>query len=228
MCYRKAVGGPPQKFRALLKKAYGGSQEPKLVKETAWSYVYKVGDKSYSYVSKFLEDENFRVEASKIRERWPRMSEKERHDFVQNFWLKPNWEENDTQILEIIMENGNDHLWASCAQAFLKHPDRERAVRFLIERVEKCDLEHEPLNYIQALGISKDRRAVSAIRPYFDKYLKAMQAEKVSGVPDDVILGPIPYSAYFAVASALLQITGSAECVQANRKYLDHQNEQVR
>lgn len=221
------MSGPPPKFRELLKRAYGVDQEPELVKESEWSYVYKVGDKSYSYVSKFLEDENFRVEASTIRARWPGMSEEERLDFVQNFWSKASWDENDTQILEIIMEDGNDHLWEHCAQAFLRHPDRDRAVRFLIERMEKYEGD-EPANYIQALSISKDPRSASAIRPYFEKYQKEMEAEKISGIPDDVVFGPMPYSAYLNVCGALLQITGSAEYEQAIRKYLDHQSEQVR
>jgi len=35
---------------------------------------------------------------------------------------------NDTEILETIMQDGTDRVWESCAPAFLKHPDRERAV----------------------------------------------------------------------------------------------------
>ncbi len=148
------------------------------------------------------------------------MGEKERLDFVQSFWAKRNWDENDTQILEIIMEDGDDRLWQSCALAFLKHPDRDRAVEFLIDRLKKYESDHEPANYIQALGISKNPRAVAAIRPYFEKYRKEMEAEKVSGIPDDVIFGPIPYSQYFGVCEAFLKITGSVEYEEAIRKYL--------
>ncbi len=198
------------------------------MKETEWSYVYKAGEKSYCYVSKFLADETFTVRASEIHDRWPRMNESERLDFVQNFSAKASWNANDSEILEIIMQDGNDQIWASCALALLRHPDRERVVRFLIERMEKCEPGDEPLNYIQALGISKDLRAASAIRPYFEKYREEVEAENVTGVPEDVVFGPIPYSAYFNVCGALLQITGSTEYEQAIRKYLEHQNEQVR
>jgi hypothetical protein len=222
------MSGPDPKLLQFLKRAHGPGQEPELVKETEWSYVYKAGEESYCYISKFLADETFTVSASEIRNRWPSMSESERLDFVQNFWSKPNWNENDTEILEMVMQDGNDHLWEHCALAFLNHPDRDRAVKFLIERVEKCEPGHEPLNYIQALGISKDPRSVPAIRPYCEKYRKKMETEKVSGVPDDVFFGSIPYSEYFAVCGSLLQITGSTEYEQAIRRYLDHQNEQVR
>ena len=52
---------------------------------------------------------------------------------------------------------------------------------------------YPPLNYIQTLGLMGDQRAVPVIRPYYEKYLKAMEAEAVSGVPDDVFFGSVPY-----------------------------------
>jgi HEAT repeat protein len=218
----------PPKAPEFLKRACASGQRPELVKETEWSYVYKLEDKSYYSISKFLTDETFTVSASVIRGRWPSWSESERLEFVHHFWSKPNWSANDTEILEIVMQYGNDRLWGQCALAFLKHPDRERAVRFLIQRLEKCDPEYETLNYIQALGILKDPRAAPAIQPHYEKYRTQMEAEKVTGVPDDVVFGPIPYSAYFTACGALLQITGSAEYEEGIRKYLDHPNEQVR
>ena len=211
----------------FLKRIGRYGKEPELVKETEWSYTYKTEGKSYATISKFLADEAFTVGATEIRLRWPNMDERERLDFVQNFWSKPNWNENDTEILEIIMQDGNDRLWESCAQAFLKHPDRDRIIRFLIQRLEQ-QTDHEPLNYIQALGLSKDARAVPAIRPYFEKYRKGMESEKATGVPDDVVFGPIPYHPYFVAAGALLKIDGSSEYEQAIRQYLNHQSEQVR
>jgi HEAT repeat protein len=222
------MSGLDPKLLKFVRNAYGSGQQPELVKETEWSYVYKVGEKSYSHTSKFLADQNFTVSASEIRSLWPSMNEKQRLDFVRNFWVKVTWDGNDTEILEVVMQDGSDLLWAHCAQAFLKHPDRERAVRFLIERLEKCESENEPLNYIQALGLSKDPRAASAIRPYYEKYRTAVEAEKVTGVPDDVVFGPIPYHAYFVAAGALLEIEGSAEYEQAIRKFLSHEREQVR
>ena len=222
------MSGEDPELLKFIKKTYGSGQQPELVKETEWSYVYKVGEKSYSHTSKFLADESFTVSASEIRSRWPSMSENQRLDFVQNFWVKVTWDSNDTEILEVVMQDGSDLLWAHCAQAFLKHPDRERAVSFLIERLEKCESQNEPLNYIQALGLSKDPRAASAIRPYYEKYRAAVEAEELTGVPDDVVFGPIPYHAYFAAAGALLEIEGSAECEQAIRKFLSHEREQVR
>jgi hypothetical protein len=55
-----------------------------------------------------------------------------------------------------------------------------------------------------------------------------MEAESVSGVPDDVFWGPIPYHAFLSIAGALFKIEGSKEYEQSIRKYLDHPKEQVR
>ena len=202
-------------------------QKPELVKETEWSYVYKSGEKSYGRISKFLLDEDFAVSASDMRLRWPNMNEDERLDFVSNFWVKKNWNANDTSLLEIVMQDGNDPIWQSCALAFLKHPDRDRVCSFLIKRVEETT-DDEPLNYIQALGLIGEKRAIPAIKTYFDKYRHAVESEYETGVPDDVVFGPIPYHAYFAVADALLRIDGSPEYEEAIRKYLGHSSKQVR
>jgi hypothetical protein len=202
-------------------------QKPELVKETEWSYVYKTGEKSYGRISKFLLDENFAIPASDMRLRWPNMNEDERLDFVSNFWVKANWNANDTNLLEVVMQDGNDRIWHSCALAFLKHPDRDRICSFLIKRVEE-NAEDEPLNYIQALGLIGDKRAIPAIKTYFGKYRRALESEHETGVPDDVVFGPIPYHAYFVAAGALLRIDGSPEYEEAIRSYLGHSNKQVR
>jgi hypothetical protein len=55
-----------------------------------------------------------------------------------------------------------------------------------------------------------------------------MQVEAVTGVPDDVFFGPIPYHAFFSIAGALFKIEGSSEYEQVIRKYFNHPNEQVR
>ncbi len=50
----------------------------------------------------------------------------------------------------------------------------------------------------------------------------------VSGLPEDVFCGPIPYHPYFVSAEALWKIDGSAAYEQAIQDYLHHPHEQVR
>ena len=224
-CYRTDMSRFDAKVREFLERVWPG-QSPELVRETDWSFVYR-GEKSYARLSKFFLDDTFAVKAADVREKWPRMSDEERLDFVSNFWVKKNWTDDDTEILEIIIQDGNGRLWEGCTQAFLKHPDRDRALNFLIRRLEEHGGD-EPLNTIHALGVAKDKRATPAIRPYFDKYRKAVEKEKETGVPDDVVFGPIPYHAYFTAAGALLKIEGTPEYEGAIRAFLNHPNTQVR
>ena len=156
------------------------------------------------------------------------MNQRERLDFASNFHDKKVWTSNDTEILEIIMQDGNDQIWSSCALAMLKHPDRNWAVTFLIQRLQRCESGRPPLNYMQALGLAGDPRAVPVIRPYYDKYLKAMEGETTTGIPEDVFFGPVPYHAFLSIAGDLFNITHSQEYDKAISKYFDHTHEQVR
>ena len=110
----------------------------------------------------------------------------------------------------------------------MKHPDRDRAVGFLVDRVSQYSLEHAPLNYFQVLGMARDSRAVAAILPFYERYKSEVETESVLGVQEDVFRGPIPYFPYLSAAGALFKITGSPEYEQAIRKFFDHEKEQVR
>jgi len=214
------------KILELAKKDYGENCE--LVKRTEWSYTFKRGPKAYCRISRFLAEQGFEVSAAEIREQWPQWDQRRKMDFAFNWHAKGTWTDNDTEILEIIMADGDDDVWQSCTQAFLKHPDRNRAVIFLVDRVLHYTLKHEPLNYFQVLGMAKDTRAVAAIRPFYEKYKKIVDTEPVLGVQEDVFWGPIPYFPYLVAAGALFKITGSPEYEQSIRKFFDHEKEQVR
>jgi hypothetical protein len=210
----------------LAKREYGENCE--LVKATDWSYTFKCGPKAYCRISRFMAEKDFAVAAKEIRERWPQWDQRQRVDFASNWWTKSMWTDNDTEILEIIMADGDDQVWQCCTQAFLKHPDRDRAVGFLVNRVLQYSLEHAPLNYFQVLGMAKDSRAVAAILPFYERYKSEVKAESVLGVQEDVFRGPIPYFPYLSAAGALFKITGSLEYELAIRKFFDHEKEQVR
>jgi hypothetical protein len=210
----------------LAKRDFGETCE--LVKQTEWSYTFKCGEKSYGHVSRFLAEPGFIVSASDIKRRWPAMNEVERHEFASNFYNKIDWTDNDTEILELIMQDGSDFIWMSCALAMVRHPDRSRAVEFLIERVEKTNDEHARINYMQALGLASDTRAIPIIRPHYERYLKSMEGEVATSIPEDVFGGPIPYHAFLSAAGNLFKLTHAEEYERVIRKYFEHVNENVR
>jgi hypothetical protein len=182
-----------------------------------------------------MAEKGLRVSAAEIRELWPQWDQRQRSEFARNWNALGRWTDNEAEVLEIIMADGDDDVWQSCNRAFLKHPDRNRAVSFLVDRVLHYPLNHElnrgPLFYIEVLGMAKDTRAVAAIRPFYEKYKKIVDTAPALGVQEDVFevfLGPIPYSPYLVAAGALFKITGSPEYEQSIRKFCDHENKQVR
>jgi hypothetical protein len=226
MCYRLTMTEIAPEILALAKREYG--EDCELVRATEWSYTFKCGPKSYCRISRFMAEKDFAVPAKDVDEQWPQWDQRQRMDFASNWWNKTSWTENDTEILEIIMADGDDQIWQCCAQAFLQHPDRHRVIGFLVDRVQHYSLEHVPLNYFQVLGMGKDERAVAAILPFYERYKTAVDAEPVLGVQEDVFRGSIPYFPYLTAAGALFKITGSPEYGESIRKFLDHEKEQVR
>jgi len=97
------------KILELAKRDYGENCE--LVMRTEWSYSFKCGETSYCRISRFMAEIGFEVSASDIRRRWPAMDERERLDFASNFHLKKDWTDNDTEILEVMMQDGSDIIW---------------------------------------------------------------------------------------------------------------------
>ncbi len=158
------------------------------------------------------------------------MSAEARSEFCSAFDAKATWTSNDTEILDVILADGDDNLWWWLSLTLLKHPDRERIVSFLIERLSDPQIQHGggTLNYIQALGISGDRRAAAAIKPYYEEFKNAVTAEAQTGVPKDAFFGLIPYHGYFCAAGAMVKTDGSPEYENEIRKYFDHPSEQVR
>lgn len=199
-----------------------------LVRESEWVFIYQKDNRQYR-VSKFLDD-NFSVDASSFRKQWAEMSVETRSEFCGAFGAKATWTSNDTEILDVILADGDDNLWWWLSLTLLKHPDRRRIVNFLIERLNDPEIKHGggTLNYIQALGISGDRRAAAAIKPYYEEFKEAVKAEAQVGVPSDVVFGPIPYLAYFAAAEAMVKTDGSPEYETEIRRYFNHPSEQVR
>jgi hypothetical protein len=77
------------------------------------------------------------------------------------------------------------------------------------------------------VGILKDSKAARAIRPYYDEYRKAVEAETVIGVPKDVTFGATPYFQYLCACGALVKVDGAPAYEQAIRKFFAHPSERV-
>ncbi|MCI0722111.1 MAG: hypothetical protein L0338_24535 [Acidobacteria bacterium] len=141
--------------------------EGELVRESEWMRVYQIGPKHHRYVSKFLSD-GLKMSAESIRSRWASMTRVEQEDFALAFSAKPVITPEDQEILTFLMECGSEIIWSRIAVRLREHSQRERVLSFLMDRVER--LEGLVGNYVQALELIGDKRAVPCLRQLYDHY----------------------------------------------------------
>jgi len=195
----------------------------KLVRETEWMRVYELGPKRLQYESKFLRNE-IQMSADSFATRWPSMPSKERYEFVFAYHAKGNFTADDEQIVEKIMQDGDDRVWSGLALFMIRHPERERVLAFLRARL-KAKPEH-PFNYIQALGEAEDPEALPIIRSYFDEFRSNAETERLSGA----LYEPwnSPGWSFLICCEALWKITNSSEYLSDLRNYQNHPNSSLR
>ena len=197
--------------------------DAKLVSETEWMRVYELAPKSFSYESKFLTD-GLQMSAESFASRWPTMTQTERRAFASAYSAKADFTPDDEQIIDLIMKDGDDHVWNSLVTFIVsKHPQRDRVLALVRDRLEKHP--DSPSNYIQALGIARDQRAVSVLLPYYDDYSSQAQAvpERADASFEDVL----PIAQFLWCSEALFRITESKKFADGIRAYLKHPHPQV-
>jgi len=199
--------------------------DAKLVKETEWMRVYELGPpKSRSYESKFLMDE-LQISAESFASRWPAMTPAERRDFAFAYSAKAEFTSDDEQIVNLIMRDGDEDVWNYLATfVVIRHPERDRVLNFIRDRLERRP--ENPGNYIQALGVAKDQRAVPILLSYYDEYHKAAQV--VPEREDTSFWDVEPVAKFLWCSEALWKITGSKDFEDGIRAYLKHPHSQVR
>jgi hypothetical protein len=208
-----------------LHEHFGIDPKTDLLRESEWLREFKTGQKSVFSESKFI-SEGLQLSLRDFLGKWPLMNDGERIDFAHAYAAKPDMTQEDEKILHFLLDEGDDNICESLAQMMVRMSQPEPVIRFMIARL-RTEID-EPANYIQALGLAKVTEAVPAILPYYRKYREAVEVEKTTGVPEDVIFGPVPYSRYIWCCEALWRITGAEEYASNIRGFLNHSHAQVR
>lgn len=195
----------------------------KLVKESEWMRVYELKPKYLHHESKFLSNE-VRMTADSFVLRWPSMTANERLEFVLAYHAKRDFTRDDEQIVEIIMQDGDDHIWSNLALFMIRHPAPDRVLAFLRARLEAKP--ENPVNYIQALGEAKDHAAIQILQTYFDQVRPAAETERLAGAS----LEPwgSPSWRFLICCEALWKVSGSDVYENELRTYVDHPNPSIR
>ena len=187
----------------------------KLVRESRWMRVYKLGDRLL-YESKFLAD-GLQVSSASLKTEWKFMDEEERAEFAMAFLAKPNLQQADEEILDHLMEVGSRRVLRSIALLAVRQSDKERALRFLTQQIEGGQ---KPLsNFYQALELLKDRRAVPTLRRVYERY----HTRVATGRCDESDLVE-----YVECGKALFAIEGNPYDREAISQLRDDPNEEVR
>jgi hypothetical protein len=214
----------PDPTEKMSAEAYRKSRaDAKLVSETEWMRVYELAPKSFSYESRFLTD-GLQISAESFASRWPTMTPTERQGFASAYGAKADFSPDDEQIIDLIMKDGDDHVWNSLVLFMLStHTQRDRVLAFIREKLEKHP--DNPSNYIQALGIARDQSAVPILLPYYDEFHS--EAKAVPERPDANFEDVLPIAKFLWCSEALFRITESTKFADGIQVYLKYPHPQV-
>src|SRR6267154_3592709 len=126
-----------------------------------WFETAEIGGRR-SYYSKFSRSD-FTISLTFLEGQWPSWSTEQRARFAGAFGFlqKLQLSDNDQNLLDFLMKNGEPQVWRAIALVVARHRDRRQALNFLVTRVREGA---RPLaNYYQALEKISARECVSVL-----------------------------------------------------------------
>lgn len=142
------------------------SLRKKLVHEDRWSRVFEVEPNYYAYESKF-EADGLSASVEQIRAEWEGWSDSERLNFAKAFRHKRTFGKREEEIVEFLMQNGDERIWSTIALLLTQHSEKSVVLSFLLERL-KVGTEPKS-NYIQALYVLRDAGALPGLHALHDR-----------------------------------------------------------
>jgi hypothetical protein len=186
-----------------------------------WFETGEFAGRSGPRVSKFMRRE-FIVPVDFVKARWPHWTEEERVIFASAFSVRTEIDANDICVLDFLMENGHPPLWRTTALLVAKHPDRSRALTFLLARIKEGS---PPLaNYYQALGILRDSDTALSLQEALARHGENLEQHPSIQTWDD----RLKYVDYVSCSVALFSITRREEYRANIKKVSQHPDEFVR
>lgn len=148
----------------------------KVLSEDRWTRVYETEDGPVN-VSKFVTDET-QLSESLVKQQWDSWAESEKIAFAHAFSQKPTFSLEDERILGFLIDVGSERVWASVAGGLPRHSDRNRILKFLMDRLKSGS---EPkANYASALAALGDLRAVPALEDLHGQLASAISSRSTT------------------------------------------------
>jgi HEAT repeat protein len=130
----------------------------KLIRETEWLRVYST-DVGQHYESRLVSDKAS-VSSESVIQRWSSITSEERWEIALALQLRGTLESTLVPLVDFLVENGDSVVRSTLAPLLPMHPDKEKALNFLISQIRE-EKSHRA-NYFQALALVGD---VSAVPP---------------------------------------------------------------
>ena len=186
-----------------------------------WYEAANVGGTPLQHVSKFLRAD-FSISVEEIRSRWQSWNSDQQLEFAGAFAAKGDLTDKDVGVLDFLMERGDNRVWSAIALLIALHPDRKRALEFLVARINE---EIGPLaNYYQALEKIGDVRCVSVLKRVL---LHHYEQTKLISAPLSRE-NRFVYLDYLSCAAALFILTGGHHYKEMITEMESHSDEEIR
>lgn len=194
------------------------SLRQKLVHEGRWSRVFEVEAGFFAYESKF-EADGLSISIAELTTEWDSWDGSERIDFANAFSQKPQISKSDEDVLEFLVEKGDEPIWSTMALVLTKHSNKKMVMNFLLERLGSGS---EPkANFIQALYVLGDSAAVPGLVVLHDRLreqLKNAHPHADSWVVID----------FLKCCEALVYLEGTEHYRHEIQSFLTHPDQRIR
>ena len=190
----------------------------RLLKEDKWSRIYETEREFVFYESKFQAD-GLSISVGELTSEWQSWSASERLCFAQAFNRKPEIRKEDEEVLEFLMRNEDEQIWASITIALPKHSNKKMILNFLLERLASGS--EAKANSVHALGILGDPTAVPALR---ELHARLSLEIKAAGETED----PGPITELISCCQALVRLESSKDHEREIESFLTHSDKRVR
>jgi hypothetical protein len=187
----------------------------KNIRESEWLRVNQPRSNVRAEISKIVKEV---VDPVRVREIWPKLSPQEKLDLCVAYHSKLHITKADEEVLDLIMEQGDEPIWNSIASVLTRHTDGHRIAVFLSERIEK---QTPPIgNFCHALEIIKAKESV----PHLLKRLQEFEAVGASPSNPNRLLN----FDYLYCCSALWKLTSSGDYANRVKPFLAADDDLVR
>jgi hypothetical protein len=186
-----------------------------------WFETVVAGEKVLRHMSKFLRSD-FVVSREFLEAQWHAWNPEEKLKFSGAFSARAELKDEDQRVLDFLMDNGDSEIWCTIALSVARHRDRNRAIEFLLRRVNEDQGPHA--NYYQALAMLRSLESVPILQVALLQHRRQVELHPSLETWGDRFF----YLDYLSCSATLFKITGMQEYRSNIEAMLEHPDQAIR